>query len=306
MPVQVTPRWSDYKLGNKGATRVFDVSGVANGTEAYAACPFKFNQQHDENPQFKCDGWDCTEAGWQLYRVSFSFSQPEDGDEHNEDGNGTNPTNNPPRIKWEIGNTSEPFDRDADGKAITNSAGDPFDQPVSKILPTVFLTITRFENAPFDAQKAVKFSGTVNKSPITFEGITMAKGLMLCHSITPTTEYTVGAKFVEVAYNFEIRRDGHKARILDQGFRAWINDSGNKLSELFVNKVQITAQVLLDGTGKPYNKFGVKGGSALVPKDIIANPTVPTNFEKDEAPGGSAMFLKFTLYKEEEFTAMGL
>lgn len=307
MPEQVTRRWSDYRRGAKSASISFDVTGVTNGTEAYNKCPFQFNSQHDENPQFKCDDWDVSEPGWQLYRVSFSFSQPEDGDEHNEGESGENPLNSPPRIKWELGNTTEPVDRDADGFAICASDGDVFDPPVTRQMGTVFLTITRFEVAPFDVARALAYQNRVNDSAMTVQGMAVAAGQIFCHSITPTTEYTESAKHVEVAYNFELREDGFKARVLDQGLRGWIGDAAGAggtptASEIFdATGVQISAPVRLNGLGKPIDQFLTGKGR----KRLIENDQAP-NADLESTSDGLVKFLKFDLYKTADFTALGL
>lgn len=86
-------------------------------------------------------------------------------------GDGENVANNPefepPEIDWDFETDTKVVTRDLDGKPIVNSAGQPFDPPLSFDQAYAVLTFTR-NQVFFNRQMATDFSFAVNKT--TFLG----------------------------------------------------------------------------------------------------------------------------------------
>lgn len=300
---EATRRWSDYSKGSRTAAVSYDVIGCTTGDQARATCGLEKNSQHFEDPELKVDDWSITQPGVNFYRVTFSFSIPEDGNEHpGTSVSGTNPLTLPPTIRWDPGTAQEPIDRTADGEPIVNSAFDALDPPLTRLVPTLFLTYTRYESAPFQIQKYFPFITTTNSNDLTVQGLTVKKGQMFCHNIAPIAEYTPSAKYIQVAYQFELRQDGFKGRALDQGLRGWKDtaDDGPGISELFTSGgEQISYPVRLNGHGEPMD-LSLRGNYAasLIP--------CPKAVDAEIEPTAYATFLKFKIYPEKDFGQLGL
>jgi hypothetical protein len=204
-----------------------------------------------------------------FWRVTYSFAP----DGANTTDRDSNLLKNPPKYQWSIGTKSEPIDRDIDGNPITNSAGDPPDPPPQRAFPIFYLTIKRYESAPFNFQDRGNYVGKVNKGDMTIQGVAIKEGQLFCSGIAPTGEYTMQDKIIEVGYNFELDWDSFDFTMLDQGFKSWYTPgrkSTKQICEIFqppdpsrggIAPVQVSKPVLLNGRGKPIfptliSKFG--------------------------------------------------
>ncbi|MBN2024087.1 MAG: hypothetical protein JW809_14990 [Pirellulales bacterium] len=76
-----------------------------------------------------------------VWEVTCQFSsKTEDPDQNME-----NPLVRPPRIEWDAETFLEPYERDANGKAVLNAAGDPFRAPLEREASRLILRFTRNE-----------------------------------------------------------------------------------------------------------------------------------------------------------------
>jgi hypothetical protein len=240
--------------------------------------------------------------------VKVHYSIPKDGETHGGPGSQDTPLEVQPRIRWEIGSTSEPIDRDIDGNPIVNSAGDPFQSTPSRDYTTIFLTYSR--NEPFfSVQTALTYGNKVNSERIYIAGAGwVEEGQMRCLSIQPTSDYEAGATFVNVSYKFELRADGFKTRILDQGLRAWFTNPATSAAALehivTAKKQPISQPVRLDGTGRPLDTT-LKVGDGVNVYSTVAR-TTPAGAELETATGGDAVFLKYSIYDSANFLDLNL
>lgn len=309
MPVIVTQPYADYRYGSRAAVLVKEVSGVTSGTAAQAACGINKGDPHPENQAFLCDDWDVQQVAIGYYKVTFSYSDPTD-----QDFSGGNPLTQPTKISWNVGLTSEVFDRDIYGTAIANSAKDPFDRPAEAGVPELLLSVSRWEPAPFNVARAVSYIGTVNVAGTTVAGNRIEEGQCLCQNIAPIGEYTQSTRYIEVVYQFQLRKQGFDFRVLDQGKRGWINLGGRyaglQQSEIFYapdtsrnqpGDQQITDAVRLDGKGKPIDlkKFLGKYNS-----DLLDGPPLPPTVTVQQTP--DAVFLVYKIYPRSDFSVLGL
>ena len=323
MSVEVSERWSDEKLHKDfnstqwTGVRAFDVAGatsadaaaIANGSP-YGAIP-RIGQQHPRSSSMAVRNVDPERTGFNLYKVTVNYAVGTfDGQE--------DPLLQKPKLKWNIGSESSQVDHDADGNPIFNSAFDAFDPPPSAEFTTIFLTITR--NEPyFDVTKAITYSNRINSAAFTIKGAGVVDaGQILCRSIQPTQEYIEGARFVPVAYDFELRSggnkdtdglwDGFKHRILDQGLRAYydpthktrIYDPGQNTS---AGKTPISSDVRLNGSGAVYEPdYFLYANGSVQPGVSIAKSPTGSCIERTD----SAAFMKYKRAKTIDFAGLSL
>lgn len=283
-----------------------EVSGVSTATEAQAACRLEQGNDHPEDSTFICEGWDAVKISVDFFRVTFQFVARDTGQ-----------NSRPTRIQWEVGLASELFDRDVDGNPVTNSARDPFEDGIQIEVPDIFFSVIRFERPPFNVARALSFIGTVNDGPCKVYGNQIDDGQCFCRHIGPMAEYTLSANWIEVAYRFQLRKQGFDARILDQGLRSWFRDTRIKLrrlTEIFhptgtvtdgnpsPRPVQISSAVRLNGKGKPIEDSLVNRSD----QPLVELDGPPAGATIDTTPGGIAVFLKYKKYPRSKFQNLGL
>jgi len=183
-----------------------------------------------------------------------------------------------------ISNTGEVYQeriqRDRNGDAILNSAGDPFvdPQPTKDSTHMIFRIRANFQSAP---TWFISHQNAVNNTAITIDGLAVGQYLARVNRIEASEPKKRGAvSYKEVMLEIHVRREGWAIDTLDAGMRERIaegaaakkhitNDNGGDLEE-------ITEPVPLDGTGLR-----------------LANPT-PFN----------SVFLDFDVYDALDFTIL--
>jgi len=321
MAAYYTEDWSKRKLVKAAsgwtADREFQVIQADTETDALAATLVSvgtvlpvMNDAHPASTFLLVDSVSVDQAvGFKFWTVKVHYSIPKDGQAHDGPGAQDNPLLEPPRIRWEFGASSEPIDRDINGNPIVNSAGDPFQQPVTRDFTTIFLVYTR--NEPFfNVNTAITYSNKTNSGSIIIAGAgQVAAGQMMCKSIAPASDYSATAQFVPVSYRFELRADGFKARMLDQGLRAWYTNpttSDVELAPLVTRKLQpITQPVRFDGTGEPIAATAQYVGDGVNYNATVAR-TTPAGATLDNAALPEAVFLKYTIYGSADFLLLNL
>jgi hypothetical protein len=306
-----TKRWSDYRVGSQSAVIAFDVIDAVTAEQARAACGVGLNSAHPENSNFKVDSWDATREGFTVWRLTFSYSIPENGESHDTgtDGGDGNPLAQPPVYEITRGSKTIPVDRDRDGKPIVNSAGDPFDPPLTVTRATRFLSVRRYEPTPFNLSQADEYLETVNSQAWLIQGLNIQPGAARCVDISPVGEYAAGAKYLLVNYAFEIDKDGFQPQVMDLGLRSWAVIGGDTVKAELIDgtETQISNAVRLNGKGKPMEAslkaFNPNSRQAVA---CVQNPQVPANLGAKLDPSGLAWFLNFKLIREKDFRLLGL
>lgn len=155
------------------------------------------------------------------------------------------PLNAPWQVSWSFASSNEPIDRDINDKAITNSAYETYDPPISKEADDLILRISRNE-AAFDPLAALDYKNSVNSDYFYGAGPGIAK-LNLW-----TGDLQVGGPQAWYAVNYEIqfRQDGWKRRLLDQGFRTFDADEGTYTTITDSEGNPMSEPTLLDGNGQ--------------------------------------------------------
>lgn len=146
---------------------------------------------------------------------------------------------------------------DQAGAPILNSAGDPFDEPVTVDDSRSVITVERNElvkyvagtggggSVGFDPTLAERYRDKVNASP--WNGF--AAKTVKCSGITTgNQQYDSNAQvwYYTVSYVFEINRDTWVKHLLDQGFNVLVS---GKPTPVMSKGQRVEEPVLLDGSG---------------------------------------------------------
>lgn len=250
-------RGTDVEKDNKGVrkcSRKFEVQ--SDTTEelqfavlATAGLPALYDE-HPENSGMLVERLRAEQMDEDPYRWTVTAdysSQTVDPDKTVE-----NPLERAPVIRWGQAKYQKAVDRDAQGAAYLNSAGDPFDPP--RELSRGKLTLSIEKNIALEDYSAVfnaAFWDTVNDD--TFLGF--PAGTVKCGSITADSQQENGLIFWRVRYEFEIDYTdewGWNKPILDRGFNyVVINDDGTTTKFLVRDGEGAAASspALLNGVG---------------------------------------------------------
>lgn len=152
------------------------------------------------------------------------------------------PLLHPPDVSIDTQVFEEIVDFDANGTAVLNTAGDPFDPPVIRDVSRSVLVVERNE-ASYSESLASQYRDTVNS-----DGFLGADpGTIKCNAIKPTRTWDKLNGFIwRVRYEFAQNRDGWHKKILNAGMR---QISSSNYSYQFSNGDPITAPVPLDASG---------------------------------------------------------
>jgi hypothetical protein len=317
MAAIATERFSEQKCtrditGNWTATRGWDVIGYVSEDDAINATGVLVGASHPLTSSLVCTKIGLTEnkltKGVVIanYAVSTIIA------------NDPNPLIRVPVVSWKWGKQSLPIDTDINGNPILNSATDAFRSNATRNFSVRFLRISRWEPY-YNEALASQYVDTTNSGAVVLQGITRQPGQVYLLSYAPIEEYQVGAPYVHVAYEFEIRtpntsgltslqiRYPFQLRLLDQGLRAQYQDPNNNntktLGNLWLggqNTQQCNRDVLLNGQGQPMD-------STIAVTQMLytaTSQTLPSTVMTDKVNG--ATFLIYMIYAEQDLTALGV
>lgn len=220
----------------------------------------------------------------------------------------------PAKILWEPGFTTEPIDRDAFDNPIFNSAGDAPSTHLTEEFPTMVLHVTRWESS-YDVQKYFAYRNRVNASQFTILNKWIVEaGQCRVLNYAPVEEFAIDATTVKNRYSFEFLSgnkkdadglwDGFKKRFIDQGrngfYTTGTGDTAvtNKDAIYFPSGARAGTDVLLNGYGKPA-EIGPVIGKGLA--EAVPNPkNLPSQVYRDDlstSNGLTGAFLKYTTKK---------
>jgi len=208
------------------------------------------------------------------YIVTVEYSSaPLDKEDKDKEDN-PDPTTRPAVIKWNTVLYREAVEKDVDGDAILNSAGDYFDPPIErdrsnwtcvvrKNLANPPTWLLDYNNCP------------INSSSFTVDGVSVqARKARLSMIDIGEKQIENDVNFRTVTITLEFKKEGWQASILDQGLK---EVDGGVLKPITVDGKSITSPQLLSG--------GVH----------IDAPT-PAN----------AVFLDYDIYDEKDFSVLPL
>lgn len=154
-----------------------------------------------------------------------------------------NPLDQPLEESLEFAQFERIVDVDADGNPVLNTAGDPFDPPVTRDDSRPILKIVRNE-ATFRPVFILGFRDCINESE--FRGF--PAGTVKCQPIPVRRAWhPIPGYYYIHAYEFHIDEDGWNKPVLSQGLRA-IDGSGNR-RQILIEGHPATSPVPLDENG---------------------------------------------------------
>lgn len=202
--------------------------------------------------------------------------------------NNVNPLLNFPFPEWDFVRFEEVADFDNSGNAVINSAGVPFNPPVTRDRIRPILRVTRNEQT-FNPYLAQALIDSINVDEFLLSDPKTVK----LSNITPVfkTDPNIGTYWA-VTYEFEFKvGDTWKYEIRDQGLMQ-LGSSGAVVAILDANGQPVTEPQLLDGTGHAippgadaassavklpfdiYNEYGFEELFAFANLDIGFGPNV--------------------------------
>lgn len=247
-----------HLVGKKTYTRVFKVRFDSAATPESAATASGIpviNDDHNENANAKCIKIDpqkvdesridyVVQVDYETRTFTLPPSHPD-------------PLDDPPTVNWGHWTEQKVVDKDNNGVAITNSAGDVYDPPPAKDRHKMQVTIIRNE-ATYDPEIADNFLDSVNDDdePIGGWTISTRNGKMIGFSAVDAERD--GTAYKIVTYIIQVDGDTWDLELLDQGLRQYDtatgsgsgSSSGNKLIRMKDDEGEdITTPRNLDGNG---------------------------------------------------------
>ena len=149
-----------------------------------------------------------------------------------------------PEYSWDFVVSQEPVDRDNADNPIQNSAGEPFDPPVTR---EVYDLVLRYRDniSAFDPIIAESYIGAINSDAV----LGYAAGSVKCTKYTGSearaavnASYLPTGKYYVRNLEFVFRSDSWQRQILDEGFRIATGTDGDG---------NTTYKIMQDEDGKP-------------------------------------------------------
>lgn len=198
-------------------------------------------------------------AGPLNFKVTVNYEATLDKDT----GEPTTPIMEPATWSYHFVSSNEPIDRDEAGNPITNSADEGYDPPVTKDIHDLVLRIQRSEES-YDPLRAYQYKGAVNSD--VFLGIPAGK--VLCSVIDAEKAQAADLIYYKVTYEFQMRFDGWKLKLVDQGYRekTGTNQDGSPAYEAITNKdgSNVSQPAFLDGSGRKLSQAQIAAGTIAI------------------------------------------
>lgn len=312
-----TERFSEQKCtrnidGNWTATRAWDVINFTSEDDAINATGVLVGAAHPATSSMRCTSIGITENKLTKAIVVANYAVS------TINANDPNPLVRVPMIGWKRNRMSLPVDTDINGNPILNSATDAYKNNGTRYFTSRTLTFKRWE--PYYNQSlANTYDNATNSDTWTIQGVTANPGQAQLIGYGPIEEYQVGAPFVHVAYEIEIRtpsgagltakqiRYPFQRRILDQGLRGVYKDPSNSMTKTLGHfylsgsgLAPCTRDVLLNGQGVPIDSTILVTQSGFTAQ----TQTLPSTVLSDSTTG--ATFLIYMDYSELPFAGLGI
>ncbi len=172
------------------------------------------------------------------------------------------PLQEPTRISWSSNTYIEPVVKNIFGASVTNSAGQPFDPPLTQERVTLVATIT-YNSESFDPNLPLQYQGKINNAPTTIGTLPVPARMAKVIEISATAETFEDISYFKVAIKVEINpkisedsqgnviAQGWDREVLDQGIVGLNDDDPPKLVKLKTDDdAEATEPLLLNGAGK--------------------------------------------------------
>lgn len=186
-----------------------------------------------------------------------------------------NPLSRRAKIRWNTAKYQKAIDRDVDGDAVVNSAGDYFDPPPQ--VDRSRWTATVQKNLASVPSWIIDYTDAVNDSPFTFQGLSVGTRVAKIMSIEISDQQVENdIPFFVFGYTLEFRPETWKLLVLDQGMRHIFGTDRFQILDDRSPPRPVTSPVCLDGEGQK-----------------LAEPDTE-----------NAVFLEFDAYEEKDFSVL--
>lgn len=173
------------------------------------------------------------------------------------------------KFSWSTTKYQKAIEKDRDGNAILNSAGDYFDPPPLKDVSRWTVTVTKNMSALPDG--ILTWENKLNSDAFTIDGVSVeVNGAKISQINVGDIQKEGDTEFRVLTYSLEFDKDNWEGKYLDQGF--YFLDSGTK-KRIQINGKDCVSPQMLDGSGGK-----------------ITNPTPAT-----------AVFMSYDIYEEMAF-----
>ncbi len=172
------------------------------------------------------------------------------------------PLQEPTQISWSSNTYIEPVTNTIFGTSVTNSAGQPFDPPLTQERVTLIATIT-YNSESFNPQLPIQFQGKINQTATTIGTLTVPERMARIIEISAIADTFEDISYFKVAIKVEINpkitkdseenviAQGWDREVLDQGILGLNDDDPPKLVELTTDDgAPATEPILLNGAGQ--------------------------------------------------------
>jgi hypothetical protein len=211
-----------------------------------------------------------------VWLVTVEFSNAPQEKQEEEKNNEPNPLLRPARVRWTSSIYQQAVEKDINGKAILNSAGDYFDPPPEVDRSRWAAHVSKnYASLP---EWLLDYADALNDAPFKIGGLTVLTGkAKLSEMAISELQKENDTEFYELSFSIQFRKEGWVLKMLDQGLHYLTTpDDLTTKTKIKINGEDAAAPVLLDGHG-----------------GILADPS-PT----------SALFLGFDEYEAKNFLVL--
>jgi hypothetical protein len=297
MPL-VTEIWSARSyVPATSATAAYLVSDVGDELTAAGLCPVTTNATFRLDVRLRAGKpkISCPDSP-RLFKVEFDFAPASGGS----GGATISDLAKPPTFHPQISLSTESVDADVKNNPIVNSARVSFSGRQNKRFPSIRYVYKRYETF-FDGAQAIAYTGKINSDNFEMPGFgSVGPGLAFCESISVASAFDRTAQAILVQYTFELREDGFRTRIMDEGPSGWgyPTEAATPGSFTTLDGTPVNKSIRLNGFGGPYDAGKYKVGS------VVAGNLATSPPGAEVEPGNGAVFLKYQLYNERPFSAL--
>lgn len=210
-----------------------------------AGVPIPFVSRHPDNAQFLCKRLRGKQE--QKSPLHWRIDAEYDTAPINTDDNPESPLARPAKITWSTTKYQKAIERDRDGNAIINSAGDYFDPPPIADVSRWTASVTK--NVAGVPTSILSYVDGLNSSTWEIDGVSVEANVAKVMSISIGEEQVEGdVVYRQFSYTVEFDPvDKWKGKYLNQGF--YYKDGSNRKRILDANSKPVVTPKLLNSSG---------------------------------------------------------
>lgn len=159
-----------------------------------------------------------------------------------------NPLEAPTQVTWGSSAFTAPAVEDIDGNAIVNSAGQPFDPPLTIERRALAATIS-YNSETFDADQADEFEDSVNIAATQVANLNVGARVAKIEEMGAVKQFYRDIEYWAVTIKVALNKNTWDRQVLDQGIFA-LDDDDNLVRMATDDGEEVTEPLKLDGSGK--------------------------------------------------------